>query len=90
VNDTEQFILRPRPTLTDANQPVSGSQDFIAKEESQSITQRKKRVRENENGDLVEDLVEVTTVTRTRTWTNNKDVKQEWEKQLMLNGKQDG
>jgi hypothetical protein len=85
TKETEQFILRPRPPLTDPSRRTSGAQDYIAKEEVETIMQRKKRVREDDSGDLVEDTVEVTTVTRTRTWTNKPQVKQEWEERLRLN-----
>ncbi|KAJ9119019.1 hypothetical protein QFC22_003508 [Naganishia vaughanmartiniae] len=82
MNDTEQYILRPRPALTAGCAPTSIAQDYIAREETQTITQRRKRVRENEDGDLVEDFVQVVTVTTTRTWTNSGEVRGDWERRL--------
>lgn len=87
TKDTEKFFALPRPSLTDPQRQASGAQDIIGKEESQTIEQSKRRVRENEHGDLVEDFVKVTTETRTRTWTNNKQVKQEWTEKFNLQGR---
>ncbi|KAJ9092803.1 hypothetical protein QFC21_006679 [Naganishia friedmannii] len=86
INDTEDYILRPRPALTDGCTPTSIAQDYIAREETQTITQRRKRVRENEDGDLVEDLVQVVTITTTRTWTNSGEVRGDWERRLRDKG----
>ena len=80
--DTERLISEPRPNLTDSKRKAPIAQHIIAKEESKKITQTKRRVRESEDGDLVEDFVEETTVTRTRTWPNDKQTKQEWQDQF--------